>query len=63
MHLKKKVVHFKDLNVLNMQKDFQFASNFWHWNFVSNGTYFLKCIYNPNYYASLVIFQKYINIV
>jgi hypothetical protein len=38
-------------------------SNFEHVNFVINGKYFPKNYDNPNYCASLVIFQTYKNVV
>jgi hypothetical protein len=40
----------------NMQDNSQFASNFEHWTFASNGTYSNYFFENPNYYATLVIF-------
>jgi hypothetical protein len=43
--------HFKDLNVLNMQRDLWFTLHFEHWSFASNGVYFKKNIDSPNYYA------------
>jgi hypothetical protein len=44
MFEKKKIVHSKGLNGLNMQKDSWFASNFEHGNFVNNGIYYIKNI-------------------
>ncbi len=46
-----------------MQNYFQFMSSFEHVNFVINEKYSKKFYDNPNYYASLVIFQTYNNIV
>jgi hypothetical protein len=46
-----------------MQKHFWFVSNFEHVNFVINGKYSQMFYDNPNYYASLVIFQTYKNAV
>jgi hypothetical protein len=40
-----------------------FLSNFEHVNFEINGKYSKKNYDNPNYYASLVIFQTYKNII
>jgi hypothetical protein len=60
---KTKIVHFRGLNALNMQKHFLFVSNFEHVNFAINGKYSKKNYDNPNYYASLVIFQTYKNAV
>jgi hypothetical protein len=37
-------------------------SSFEHVNFAINGKYFPKNYDNPNYYASLVIFQTYKNV-
>jgi hypothetical protein len=39
------------------------VSNFEHVNFAINGKYSKKNYDNPNYYASLVIFQTYKNVV
>jgi hypothetical protein len=52
-----------DLSALNMQKHFLFVSNFEHVNFVINEKYSKKLYDNPNYYASLVIFQTYKNAI
>jgi hypothetical protein len=46
-----------------MQKDFLFVSSFEHVNFAINEKYSKNNYDNPNYYASLVIFQTYKNIV
>jgi hypothetical protein len=46
-----------------MQKYFLFLSRFEHVNFAINGKYSKKHYDNPNYYASLVVFQIYKNIV
>jgi hypothetical protein len=46
-----------------MQKHFLFVSRFEHVNFSINGKYFKKYYDDPNYYASLVIFQTYKNVV
>jgi len=54
-------IHFQDLGVLNMQKKIWFVSSFEHVNFATNGTYSKKHYDNPNYCASLVIFQTYKN--
>jgi hypothetical protein len=48
---------------VNMQKHFLFASNFEHVNSVIKRKYSQKNYDNPNYYASLVIFQTYKNVV
>jgi hypothetical protein len=32
----KKAIHYRGLSVLNVEKDFWFASNFEHWNFPYN---------------------------
>jgi hypothetical protein len=42
-----------------MQKHFKYVSSFEHINFVINEKYSPKTYDNPNYYASLVIFQTY----
>jgi len=55
---KTKIVHSRNLNVLNMQKHFWFVSNFEHVNFVNNEKHFQKKNGNPNYYASFMIYQK-----
>jgi hypothetical protein len=39
------------------------VSSFEHVNFVINGKYSKKIYDNPNYYASLVIFQTYKNAI
>jgi hypothetical protein len=39
------------------------VSSFEHINFGINGKYSKKIYDNPNYYASLVIFQTYKNVV
>jgi len=52
-----------DLSALNMQKHFVFVSSFEHVNFVINEKYSQKLYDNPNYYASLVIFQTYKNAI
>jgi hypothetical protein len=44
-----------------VQKHFGFVSNFEHVNFAINGKYPKKHYENPNYCASLVIFQTYKN--
>ncbi len=63
-HLKKiKIVHFRNLSALNMQKHFLFVSIFEHLNFTINEKYFQKNYDNPNYYVSLVIFQTYENAI
>jgi hypothetical protein len=46
-----------------MQKHFLFVSSFEHVNFTINEKYSQKLYDNPNYYASLVIFQTYKNVV
>ncbi len=48
---------------LNMQKTFWFVSRFEHVSFVINEIYSKNNYDNPNYYASLVIFQTYKNVV
>jgi len=60
---KTKIVHFQGLSVLNMQTYLWFVSNFENVNFVNNGKYSKQNYDNPNYYASLVIFQTYKNVV
>jgi hypothetical protein len=52
-----------DLSALNMQKHFLFVSSFEHVNFLINEKYSKKLYDNPNYYASLVIFQTYKNAI
>jgi hypothetical protein len=51
------------LSALNMQKHFLFVSSFEHVNFTINGKYFKNIYDNPNYYASLVIFQTFKNAI
>jgi hypothetical protein len=51
------------LSVLNMQKHFQFVSNFEHIKFAINGKYSTNFYCNPNYHVSLMIFQTYENVV
>jgi len=46
-----------------MQKYFLFLSSFEHENFAINGKYSKKHYDNPNYYASLLIFQIYKNAI
>jgi hypothetical protein len=46
-----------------MQKHFWFVSNFEHVNFAINEKYSKNNNENSNYYASLVIFQTYKNVV
>jgi hypothetical protein len=46
-----------------MQKYFLFVSSFEHVNFAINEKYSKNNYDNPNYYASLVIFQTYKNVV
>jgi hypothetical protein len=46
-----------------MQKHFLFVSSFEHVNFAINEKYSIKHYDNPNYYASLVIFQTYKNAI
>jgi len=60
---KTRIIHFQGLSVLNMQKKNLFVSSFEHVNFSINGKYSKIFYDNPNYYASLVIFQTYKNIV
>jgi len=55
---KKKIVYSKGLSVLNMQKDFWFASNFDHWNFTSNGTYSKNYIDNQTIVFPLWFFTN-----
>jgi hypothetical protein len=47
----------------NMQKHFKFVSSFGHINFKNNEKYSKRNYDNPNYYASLVIFQTYKNAI
>jgi hypothetical protein len=61
--LKKRTVHFQGLSALNVQKHFWFVLSFEHVNFTIDGKYYKKFYDNPNYYASLVIFQTYKNVV
>ncbi len=58
---KTKIIHFQSLSAFNMQKIF--VSNFEYVNFEINNKYSKKNYDNPNYYASLVIFQTYKNAV
>ncbi len=60
---KTKIVHFRGLSALNMQKRFWFVSSFEHVNFAINAKYSKEINENPNYFASLVIFQTYKNVV
>jgi hypothetical protein len=46
-----------------MQKHFKFVSSFEHVIFAINEKYSTKNYDNPNYYASLMIFQTYKNVV
>jgi hypothetical protein len=48
---------------MNMQKYFWFVLSFEHINFAINEECFKKYYDNPNYYASLVIFQTYKNTI
>jgi hypothetical protein len=57
------IVHFQSLSALNMQKHFKFVSSFEHVKFAINEKYSKNNYNNPNYYASLVIFQTYKNVV
>jgi hypothetical protein len=52
-----KIIHSWGLSALNMQKHFLFVSNYEYVNFAINKKYFKSIYRNPNYYASLVIFQ------
>jgi hypothetical protein len=64
LRLKKtRIIHFQSLSSLNMQKHFLFVLNFEHVNFAINGKYSQKNYGNPNYYASLAIFQTYKNAI
>jgi len=57
------IVHFQGLNDLNMKKHFWFVSSFELVDFAINGKYSKNIYGNSNYYASLVIFQTYKNVV
>jgi hypothetical protein len=46
-----------------MQKHIQFVENFEHVNFAINGKYSRKHHENPNYHASLLIFQTHKNTI
>ncbi len=46
-----------------MQKHFLFVSKFKHVNFTIDEKYSKNIYDNPNYYASLVIFQTYKNVI
>jgi hypothetical protein len=59
----KKIVHSQSLSALNMQFLFGFVSSSEHIKFIINGKYYEKHYDNPNYYASLMIFQTYKNVV
>jgi hypothetical protein len=54
-----RIVHYQDLRALNMQKYSLFVSCFEHVNFTIDKKYSKKHYDNPNYCASLMIFQTY----
>jgi len=58
-----KIVHYQDLRALNMQKYFLLVSCFEHVNFTINRKNSKRPYDNPNYCASLMIFQTYKNVV
>jgi hypothetical protein len=60
---KTKIVHSWSLNAVNMQKHFLFVSSFEDVKFGINGKHSKFFFDNPNYYASIVIFQRYKNVV
>ncbi len=60
---KTKIVHSQSLNALSMQKHFFFVSSFKHVNLATNGKYSNFFYDNSKYYASLMIFQTYKNVV
>jgi hypothetical protein len=55
---KQMTIHYRGFNVLNMQKDPWFASNFEKWNIANNGTYCKRNISNLIFFFFLVIFQR-----
>jgi hypothetical protein len=60
---KKKVIHFRGLSALKMQKHFLFVSSFENINFAFNEKYSKNFNENPNYYVYFVIFQTYRTVV
>ncbi len=56
-------IHSWGLSALNMQTHFWFVSSFEHINFAINGEYSKNVYDNPNYYASLVIFETLKNAI
>jgi hypothetical protein len=60
---RKKDVWKKNHNYFEHAKELlkyhQFASSFEQWNFTNNGSLKETKIDNPNYFASLMIFQRY----
>jgi hypothetical protein len=58
-----KTVHFQGLNALDMQFKKKFVSSFEHVNSAINEIYSNKNYDNMNYYAFVVIFQTYKNVV
>jgi hypothetical protein len=62
MFEKKKDCSFLKFECFEHAKHFLFMSSFEHVKFAINGKYFPKNYDNPNYYASLVIFQTYKNV-
>jgi hypothetical protein len=57
------IAHSQNLSVVDMQKHFLFFSSFEHVNFKINKKYSRINYDNPNYYASLMIFQTYKNTI
>jgi hypothetical protein len=57
------IVHSQGLSVLNMQKHFLNSLNFENVKFAINGKCSQNNYDNPNYCASIVIFQTYKNVI
>jgi hypothetical protein len=55
------IVHFQSLSDLNMQKTKKIVSK--NVKFVINEKYSKKIYDNSNYYASIMIFQTYKNVI
>jgi hypothetical protein len=56
-----RTIHSQGLSALKHAKEIWFVLSFEHIKFTINKKYFKKLYDNPNYYASLVIFQTYKN--
>jgi len=60
---KLRIVHFRGLSILNMQKHFWFISSFEHVSFIVNETYSKKKWQSKSLCFLYVIFQTYKNVV